>query len=226
MKLTKETIATLTKHNKINQSIKIVPNTKQLKSKNKTIMAYSTIDQEFPEMLGIYDLQEFISVVSLFEEPELDMSNPEYVIVKSNGQKLRYMNSPENLLGDSYIEKDLKLENETLSVNVTKEQISQVMKAANVMKMEYIGFTSKDGEIVFRAFQKTQGDGKESNEYAISLGETDQEFDLYYKTESLINILDSDCEITFDQRKAGVISRIVCGNFTYYVVLERGSEVS
>ena len=52
----------------------------------KNIIANATVTEDFPREFAIYDLNEFLAVISLFEKPELDFKD-NFVIITGEGTK-------------------------------------------------------------------------------------------------------------------------------------------
>jgi len=71
MKLSKRTLKKKKNFSTINQSILIKPgNMLETISNVKDVYAKASIDEEFDKEFAIYDMNEFLGVVSLFEDPE------------------------------------------------------------------------------------------------------------------------------------------------------------
>ena len=70
MKISSETINILKNFSGINANLVFKPG-KELKtlSEAKTIMASASILEDFPVEFGVYDLNEFLSLFSLMDEP-------------------------------------------------------------------------------------------------------------------------------------------------------------
>ena len=151
-KLSNDTLNVLKKLHSIDQSLRIVAETVETKtdadgnekvvtilrtkSQNKTMMARVEIVEEFPRDVNIYDLREFISVVNLVDDPELDFSNDKFIQINSvdGKQKLRYLEANPDLI-TSYIAKDLKLGTEDIKLTVTEDQLKSVLTAASTLKL-------------------------------------------------------------------------------------------
>ena len=90
MKLSKETIEVLKNFSSINQSIVIYKGNK-LKTVNslKNILAHYTTGESFPKDFAIYDLNEFLGLISIMAEPELTFNDTD-VTVSSGSQKVKY----------------------------------------------------------------------------------------------------------------------------------------
>ena len=79
MKLSDKTIKVLKNFSSINQSMLFrTGSIIRTKSTTDTIAAQAVVEEMFPFEFGIYDLNQFLGVVSLFDEPALDL-NERYV---------------------------------------------------------------------------------------------------------------------------------------------------
>ena len=73
MKLTQKTLTTLKNYASINQSLYVTRgNVLKTISEMKSVMAEVEVQEMFPREFAIYDLNQFLGVVSLFDEPDLD----------------------------------------------------------------------------------------------------------------------------------------------------------
>lgn len=76
MKLNKNTIETLKNFTEINPFIVLNPGSKQATlSPEKIIMAETELDQEFPVEFGVYDLSQFLSVVTSLDDPDVTFTD-------------------------------------------------------------------------------------------------------------------------------------------------------
>ena len=79
MKLTNETINVLKNFSTINQNLVIKEGSSiSTMSAMKNIIAKATVEEKFEKEFAIYDLNEFLSALSLFTNPNLDF-NDDYV---------------------------------------------------------------------------------------------------------------------------------------------------
>ena len=84
MQISKETLEVLSNFASINPNILISPG-QQLKTiaEAKNIMASAEITEDFPQEFGIYDLNEFLSVLGLVDDPNLDFSEDSVKVLGS-----------------------------------------------------------------------------------------------------------------------------------------------
>ena len=89
MKLSKETLSLVKNFSGISSNLLLKQgNTLNTISAQKNVMASTTVSESFPQEFGIYDLNEFLGALTLFEDPELDFRD-KYVNIKVKDQKRR-----------------------------------------------------------------------------------------------------------------------------------------
>ena len=76
MNISTNTISVLKNFSSINQSLAVdAGNTIRTISPQKTVMAVAQVDDTFDSSFAIYDLNQFLSAVSLFEKPDYDFED-------------------------------------------------------------------------------------------------------------------------------------------------------
>lgn len=219
--LSSETLSTLKKLYEIHMSLRVVAENKitvddeevtvlRTASQNKQMMARVEIPELFPRDFNVYDLREFIAAVNIVQEPEIDFSDDKFVLIKSKDGKqvLRYLESNPELI-DSYIGKDIELDQEDIELTITQDQLKSVLTAANTMKLSNIGFIAKDGEIEFTSFDNNNGDKKDTKKYSIEVGESEDTFRMFYNLSNHnIYVLQGEGDLTFTISGKRKISKI------------------
>ena len=88
MKLSSETLAVLKNFVSINASMEFKTGNKLATiSPTKTVLAKATIGDSFPQNFCVYDLNQFLSVYSLYKDAELDFDEVN-VVFKSGKNKI------------------------------------------------------------------------------------------------------------------------------------------
>lgn len=149
MKLSKHTIEVLKNFATINPNIVISPG-QQLKtiSEAKNILASAEITEDFTEEFGIYDLNEFLSVMNLVGDPTLSFGD-KFVVIKSEtdpsvGSVKYYFSEKEILTTPS---KEVNMPDPELSVNISESSLNQIRKAAAVLGHDELALSGADGVI-------------------------------------------------------------------------------
>ena len=129
MKLSNTTISVLKNYASINQNL-VIKEGKEITtiSAMKNIVARAEVEEEFPQEVAIYDLNEFLSALSLFKSPNLQFQDTYVNITEENNPKtsLKYFYSdpsvvttPSKMITMPSNEVTFTLESATLS-NITK----------------------------------------------------------------------------------------------------------
>jgi hypothetical protein len=145
MKISNDTIKILQNFATINPNVVLSPG-KQVKtiSEAKNIFASAQIAEEFNNELGIYDLSEFLSVLSLIEAPSLEHEN-KVIHIKSESNKagIKYAcANPEILTTPN---KDIKDPEYDVSFDLKHSVIKSIQRAASILKYDNFSFKSEAG---------------------------------------------------------------------------------
>ena len=145
MNISNETIDVLKNFAAINPNIVINPG-QVLKtiSEAKNIMAVADIQEDFPQSFGIYDLNEFLSVISLIDSPDIDFDS-KYATIKSPTSSVKYYLSEQEILTTP--QKDITMPECEFGVSITEDQLSQLKKAAAVLGHSELVISGEGGNI-------------------------------------------------------------------------------
>jgi hypothetical protein len=183
MKLSNETVTVLSNFSSINQGIKFKKGTKlSTVSSGKTVMATAGIKDEFPQDFCIYDLNQFLSVNSLFKDkPELNFTDTE-VVFKNGKSKINYRFTAESMIVAAP-EKELTLPTIDSSFTLSSEDYDWLMKTAKVLSSPNIGVVSDGDKIELITFD-AKDDSAHTN--SIEVGEGNgKKYKIVFKTENI-----------------------------------------
>ena len=145
MKLSNETLNVLKNFATINEGLQFKQG-KKLKtiSQTKAVMAEASIADEFPETFCVYDLNQFLSVNSLFKDkPELKFDDAD-IVFQSGRNKIKYRKCAEGMILKAP-DKDIKLSSVDVSFTLTAEKYNSIMDKSKVLSSPHIAIVS-DGE--------------------------------------------------------------------------------
>ena len=170
MKLSEKTIKILKNFSSINQSILFRTGTIiRTRSPMHTIAAQAVVDETFPFEFGIYDLNQFLSVTSLFEDPDFDFQE-NHVSISSGDSSSNYYYTDKDMIQGVPEDSTPDFQKE-LGFNLTESDVKSLIQAANVMQLPNIIIESEADkqEIVI-----TVKDSKNptSNNFHKKVGET------------------------------------------------------
>jgi len=154
----KQTIDILKNFATINNSILIKKGSKlETVSGEKNILASVTVDDVFPVEHAIYSLSEFLSVLSLLNNPELEYGN-NAVSLRSGKTVVKYVySSPAAIQSAPDIDLSVKDSDLLVSFDLASEQLAQVIKASSVMQLPDLSISEKR-LTVFNKKNKTGSD--------------------------------------------------------------------
>jgi len=183
MKLSNETLAILKNFSTINKGMQFKKGTAlSTISTGKTVLAHAEITDEFPVDFCVYDLNQFLSVHSLFKdsvELEFDESN---IIFKSGRSKIKYrMTAKEMIILPP--EKTITLPSKDCSFTLTAEDYEWVMKTCSVLSSPHIGIKSDGSSIEIVTFDAND-DSSHTN--SIRVGDSDGAiYSIVFKVENI-----------------------------------------
>jgi hypothetical protein len=179
MKLTSETISVLKNFSTINQNLLVKAGSSiATMSAMKNIVAKAEVSEEFPSDFAIYDLNEFLSALSLFEKPDLEFNN-DFVIVTEEGtsKSLKYwFSDPEVVTTPS---KEISMPSTDVTFNLTSDTLSEITKAAAGVGVPEMAL--KNGRLMV-----TDKKNATANAFSTDLGiDSEADYKFWFKVENL-----------------------------------------
>ena len=218
MKLSESTLSVLKNFSTINQSILFKQGRKlRTMSVMKNILAEATIDEELPKDFGIYDLNQFLNGMGLHQSPELDFANDSYVVIKEGRMRTKYFFADANVI-ITPPDKPIELPSEDVTFDLSTDQLDKLLKAAAVYQLPDLSAVGENGVVKLVVRDKKNDT---SNDFAITVGETESTFSFNFKVEN-IKILPGTYDVVVSQK---LLSRFTSKNhdLTYYIALEPDS---
>ena len=219
MKLSDKTLSFLKNFSTINQSLLFKQGTKlRTISVMKNILAEVTIDEELPKDFGIYDLTQFLNInTTLFQSPELDFENDGYVMIREGRQRQRFFFADPSVIVTPP-EKSLELPTEDVSFELKTDQLDRLLKAAAISQLPDLCVVGENGAVKLLVRDKKNDT---SNDYSVTVGETDKTFSFNFKVEN-IKILPGTYNVVVSSK---LLSKFTSTNhdLTYYIALEPDS---
>lgn len=179
MKLSKETIEILNNFRDINGNIVIYPGNRiRTRSEDNRIFADAEVTETFEREFGIYDLRTFISAYSILNDPELDFSNDQYVILREGRTKIKYYFSDTDLLTSIPPDKEVILKNKNVCLQLSQSQFNKLNKMTNFdseRRNWVVEFKGEDNEIHLNVYHK---DDPTMTSFSSVVGETANRFSI------------------------------------------------
>jgi hypothetical protein len=215
MKLSKETVALFKNFAGINSNLLLKSGNKLATiSAQKNVMSDATVAETFPDF-GIYDLNEFLGAMSLFDDPELDFQD-KYVTIKQGSMSIKYFAADSSVL--TAPQKAITFPEAEINFNISADKLNMIHKTASVLRAADVSIVGDGSTITIVVGDKKNASG---NSFSEPVGTTDKSFKVNLKVENL-KMLPGDYEVSISSKK---ISRFksTATDLVYYVAVEADS---
>jgi hypothetical protein len=217
MKLSSNTTNILKNFSQINQSILIKQGNKlKTISVMKNILAEAEIEEEFEKDFAIYDLNQFLSGLSLYDAPDLEFGES-YLTIRDGRRRAKYFFADPDVIV-SPPEKEISLPSRDVCFSVATQQLDKLLKAAAIYQVPDLSAIGRNGKVELVVRDKKNDT---SHEFSEEVGETEDDFVFNFKVEN-IKIIPGTYDV--------VISSKLLAEFTnkntdlkYYIALEPDS---
>ena len=215
MKLSKETVGLIKNFAGINSNLLLKAGNKLATiSAQKNVMADAVVTETFPDF-GIYDLNEFLGAMSLFEDPELTFSD-KWVTIEQGGNSIKYFAADASVL--TAPQKAITFPEAEIEFNMSSNMLSMIQRTASVLRASDVSIVGDGSTITVVVGDKKNATG---NSYNSSVGATDKKFKVNLKVENL-KMIPGDYAVSVSSKK---ISRFKgAGDLVYYVAVEADSS--
>ena len=190
MKISTKTLDVLKNFSEINQSILIKKgSTIKTVSIQQNILAHAEVEESFPQDFAIYQLNEFIGVLTTMNNPDLTFHDKYVMLSQENGACTKYFYAEPSVVIAP--EKDINMPSEDINFTLLEKQYNDLLKMSSILQLNdiLVKGCSKTGKI-FLAVTNKKNDT--SNDYSVQVGGTNlpiqganESFKMYFKTENL-----------------------------------------
>jgi hypothetical protein len=215
MKLSKETVNLFKNFAGINSNLLLKSGNKLATiSAQKNVMADVTVNETFPDF-AIYDLNEFLGAMSLFEDPELDFKD-KFVSIKQGTSEIKFYAADPSVL--TAPNKEITFPSAEVEFRLTTQILNMIHKTASVLRAADVSIVGDGANITAVVGDKKNASG---NSFSEPVGSTDKKFRVNLKVENL-KMLPGDYDVSISSKK---ISRFKSSNndLVYYVAVEADS---
>tara|TARA_B100001559_G_scaffold273666_1_gene243262 strand:+ start:3606 stop:4295 length:690 start_codon:yes stop_codon:yes gene_type:complete len=218
MKLSDNALAILKNFAGINNSILVKQGNKlRTISVAKNILAEAEIKEEFPRDFAIYDLNQFLNGLGLHHEPDLDFNQDSYLSIKEGKRRVKYFFADPNVIV-APPEKEVVLPSQDVCFQLDSVTLDKLVKAAAVYQLPDMSAIGENGVIKLVVRDKKNDT---SNEYAIVVGETSDDFEFNFKVEN-IKIIPGAYEVVVSSKLLSQFTNTQ-HNLKYFIALEPDS---
>jgi len=216
MKLSKETLAIFKNFGTINPNLTLKPGSDlSTITVGKNIIAKAVVPEEFPIEFGIYDVNEFLGAMSLFEDPDLVFTD-KFVTIKEKNNGVKYYAAAASVL--TTVPNVKPFPSADITFNLSTNNLSQIMKVSSILRVPDFSIVGDGTNVNVLVSDKANSTG---NTFDAVIGETDKSFKVNFKVENL-KMLPGDYEVAIGAKKISRFSSKT-QNLTYYVAIELDS---
>ena len=221
MELSENTLNVMKNFSSINYNIMIREgNVLKSMSEARNVLSRAEVTESFPKDFGIYDLNEFISVLGLVDVPRLKFDDEYATISDSTGRsKVKYFFSPEETLTTP--QKDVTMPAVDVSFVLTNDTLNKLRRASSALGHSEVSITNNNGVLNLSIV-----DTKNSTSNAFSIdvdGEfpQDSQFNFILSIANL-KILPGDYQVDISSKLITQFSHKEM-NVQYWIALEKSS---
>ena len=217
MNLSENTVSVLKNYSTINQNLLIKPGkVLTTMSAMKNIVSRAEVEENFPREMAIYDLNEFLGVLTLVNDAELEFNSESHLTVNGGNVKIKYFFSDPSILTtppESFNPPECDV-----SFGVTGKTLSSILKASAVMQLPDIVIEGNTGASITATDLKNTT----SNNYTEQLNsETTQTFKFHFKADNL-KMIPGDYQV--NASSTAQVSNWVGKEVSYWIALEQSSD--
>lgn len=221
MQLSTRTIDILRNFSSINANLVVDSgNVIKTMSAARNLVSCAEIDETFPQSFGIYDLAEFLSVISLVNNPQITFSDSYCTVSDASGlSSIKYFYSDREML--SYPKKDIVMPDCEVKFLLNVGVLQQIKRAAAALGHKELSVTPSGGSVQISVI-----DPKDSTSNSFSVvvdGQypQDLDFNLIFTVDNF-KLLAEDYEVKVSSKMISNFKSLD-SNIEYFIALEKAS---
>jgi len=224
MKLNQNTIETLKNFAGINTNILIKQgNELSTISTMRNIFAKATIKDEFTKEFGIYDLNQFLSLVSSVNKPEMSFKDKHLEIFNEGSPKKNkklFYSDPSVIVSPT---KAVNMPEAEVSFSLSQSNYKDLLKDALILQAPDLALIgTKGGDVVLKVFDKKNDT---SNSSVIPVGENaTADYTFYFKVENM-KMIDGDYDVSVSSKSISHFKHKTLP-VEYWIALESDSTIT
>jgi hypothetical protein len=182
----------------------------------KNIVAKATVPDTFNNEFAIYDLNEFLSAMSLFKDPTLTFDEKSVRLnEEGGGSNLTYMFSDPSIVTAPKTE--ITMPSVDVEFTFTQDTFNQILKASAVLGVPDVVLAGTAGGDIKLTVTDRKNDT--SNDFSITVGENSpSDFTYFFKVENL-KLLSGDYKVQVSQQGISHFANVT-KPIEYFIALE------
>ena len=214
MKLCNDTVNTLKNFSQINPSLVVDAGSEIVTmAPTKTIIAKMVTAERFDQPFCIYELNKFLGVLSMLEEPDLAFGDNS-VRIESKDGNVNYTYADRTMVVAPLANK-IDIEDPICTFKLNNSQLTSLIKAASVLQTDIIRLVAEDGKL-----KVGTADSKDPTSHTFDIDisqDIPEAFNISLKTENVVRVMPSEYNVTVSER----VIQFSNATHTYWIVSER-----
>ena len=175
MKFSRDTIAVLKNFATINSGIMLKPGKFIMtRAVNGTTYSESTINDEIDFEVALYDLNSFLSILSLVsEDAEISMAEDGNIKIADARSTIYWPSADPSTI--VFPNKPIQFPVASVVTEIKAEDLQQLMRVARGLQVDTIAIANKDSKIILNGYNKVEDSGLTRAKYSLTLGDYDGE---------------------------------------------------
>jgi hypothetical protein len=190
-------------------------------SEVKNIMASATVEESFPADFGIYDLNEFLSTLAMFDKPDITFDEEmKSALIKEGNKNVKNFFSDISILTSPT--KDVKMPEAEIKFTLTVDDLNSLRKAASALGVSDVVIKAgKDNTVEIHV---TDIKDTTSNSFNITLDGTDITEEPFMMVFSISNLkfITGDYNVEISSKLISQFKNTKT-DIAYFVALEKSS---
>lgn len=217
MKVSKETLEQLKNFATINTNLMVKEGNQLATVANSmNILAKANVSETFPREFAIYDLNQFLALLTMSDDTELSFGDESVTVNMGAGSFEYYYAEPSVIKAapDREIEVEAKYQ-----TTLDGDSITKIQRAASAISAPFLSIVSRDGSVSVNV-----GDPNtpKSNSFSTMIGSSDVEFDARLSIESL-KVIPDTYSVTVGTKPVLMFKN---DKRTYWLALDPSSQTS
>lgn len=199
-----------------------VGNTLKTISPAKNILAIADIEDNIESDFGIYDLNNFLSLISMHKDgSELQFDDKHVKIIGNSGRsKIKYRFCHPDMI-ETPPEKEITMDSPEISFKLTSEDFAWILKVANILLNPQVAIFSDGGIMGIKTFDL---ENDSAHTESLEIGESNGHiYQMVFNTSNLMKILPGEYDVQISSQGIACFKNSNIP-LTYYVAVERGSN--
>ena len=220
MQLNDETLAVLKNFASIQPNVVLNEgNVVKTIAEAKNVMAVATLGQSFDKSVGIYNLEEFLSVLGLVDDPDLAFHDDFVTVQSGSGRSnVKYFYSDPSILTSPA--KDIPMPEAEVKFTLDEATLNKIRRAAGALGHEKMTITATEGGVMLTVVDNTDST---SNAFEIVVpGSVDSEDFTFVMNIANLKLISGDYDVEVSSRLISKFTNTGT-DICYFIALEKSS---